>query len=367
MNYLRVDKNRNNTIIDIAGDPFSDLGGHEFQVQSNYDFPTSQPVIFYRWNGDASLGSVEVNSEDTVLSIEETEGQVSGLDLIPHISGVNNSEYDPLGSGIIEVKGTNFSPFSVAEISGEGNFVNSLYFDSPNQIRIDVTAGSVEGTYNIIVKNDKLSSGESGYEKFVVKSKTTVDLRTMDPGLLGLKMTSGISTIQDASKGLSFTSSSASWNKGVKFGNYTWERDDRLTFDMVFCIDKDTTFMGGIISNAITIGSSISLPYYQQEIGFYHNNNKITTMYGGGDVENWSQGIGTIVYTEPGFFYKFSFHKNGEKGFECSLSTVDPDNWDDATLLHAWVSDCPADDYILSPFVIPQERDNGYYITGFRY
>ena len=366
MNYLRVDKNKNNTIIDIAGDPFPDLGGHEMQVISDYDFPTGQPLIFYRWNEDAS-GFVEVNSEDTVLSIRGEDGILSGLDMTPHISGISNGEYTPLGSGMLEILGTNFSPFSIVEISGDSNFVNSVYFDSPNKLRADVTAGPTEGKFNIIVKNDKLHSESSGYEKFIVKSKTVVDLRTADIGLLGLVMTSGVTPVQDPSKGLTFTSNSSSWNKGVKFGNYTWNRDERLTFEMIFTIDEDTTFMGGIISNAEPIGSSMSAPYYKQEIGFYHNNNQITTMYGGGDVASWSQGIGTIVYTVPGKFYKISFHKNGEEGFDCCLCEANPNNWGDVTLLHKWVSDCPADDLILAPFVIPQERSNGYYITGFSF
>lgn len=365
MNSLKVDGNRNNTILEVSGDDYLDLQSGEFQVESDYDFPTGQPVIYYRWNGDEVSGVVEVNDEDTITSFYVSEGvQLSGLDLDPHIESVTSGDFIPSTTKEITINGINFSPFTQLEISGDGNFVNTMYFDTPKQLRASITVNDIDGMYNLVAKNDQLHSADSGYNTIVVKSKTVVDLRTHDVELLSLDMTSGISVQQDATKGLSFTATSSSWNRGVKFGAYTWNRNDEITLEIIFTRATDVNFMAGIIGNTVSV-SSISSAYYQQEIGMYHNNNKLTTMYGGGDVSSWSQSIGTTATFDADSYYKLKLGNSGSG--TCSISEVDVDDWDDETLIHTWESDCDADDLILTPFVLPQAADGGYYITGFRY
>jgi hypothetical protein len=90
-------------------------------------------------------------------------------------------------------------------------------------------------------------------------------------------------------------------------------------------------------------------------------------MYGGGDTGNWSQNIGTTVNFDTNEYYKLKLQNSGGSGALCSISQVDPDDWDDETELHSWTSDCPADDVILVPFIIPQAASGSYYITGIRY
>jgi len=366
MNSLRVDTNRNNTIIAISGDDFLDLLSHEIQVESDYDFPTGQPLIFYRWNGDEFSGYVEVNNEDVVKSYAEEEGTLAGLDLEPHIENVIGGDFIPDTTKEIVIEGINFSPFSIVEISGEGNFVDTMYFDTPKQLRAVITVDGDEGIFNLVVRNNDLHSQDSGYDRIVIKSKTVVDLRTTDIELLGLEMTNGISVTQDATKGLHFTANSSSWNRGVKIGSYSWNRNDDIAFEMVFTKTTDVNFMVGIASSSLNV-SSISSAYYKQEIGMYHNNNKLASMYGGGDVSNWSQGIGTTVIFENNKFYKLKLINSGGNGALCSIWEVDADDWDNETELHSWTSNCPADDIILVPFILPQASGGGYYITGFRY
>lgn len=362
MNKLKVDTNRNNTIIEISGADFLDLEPHEIQVESNHNFPTSQPLIFYRWNGT----DVEVNSEETVRLYAEEEGSLLGLDLEPHIETVMGADFTPNGTKEIIVTGINFSPFSEVEITGENNFINTMYFDTPKQIRLSVTASGTEGIYNLIIKNADLHSQESGFNTISVKNKNEIDLRTTPILDMGLEMTSGINVEQDVTKGLRFTSSTSSWNRGVKFSSYFWNRNDEVTYEIIFTRTADVNFMIGIGSSSLDV-SSISAAYYAQEIGMYHNNNRVTSMYGGGDVTNWSQNIGTTINFTANEYYKLKLENSGGGGATCSLWEVDPDNWDDESELYSWISDCPADDVILVPFLIPQAATGSYYITGIRY
>jgi hypothetical protein len=124
--------------------------------------------------------------------------------------------------------------------------------------------------------------------------------------------------------------------------------------------------MVGIGSNSLNV-TKISSAYYKQEIGMYHNNNKLSSMYGGGDVSNWSQGVGSTIMFTINKFYKLKFKNSGSKGALCSIWEVNVDDWDDETELHSWISTCPADDVILVPFILPQAANGTYYITGFRY
>jgi hypothetical protein len=362
MVYLRIDTNRNNTVLEISGQEYVDLAGHEVQFTTTYDFPTSQPPYFYRVTFDTF--EVLPNDEDVIKSFNPEA--LSGLDMTPHIESVLNADFQPLGNKIVTIEGINFTPFSTVEISGEGNFVNTVYFDSPKKLRADITVGNVEDKFNLVVYNNDLQSDNSGFDTVNVKAKTTVDLRTIDPDLLGLELTSGVEYEQDSNFGMRFYSSTNSWNRGVKFGAYTWNRSNVVTFEMVFTRVSSVLFMVGIASASLNV-NSISTAYYKQEIGMFHNNNSTTTFYGGGDVTNWSQNIGQTIGFDANKFYKLKFENSGGQKSLCLLCEVNPNDWDDETLLHSWISDCPADDEILTPFLLPQASSGVYYITGFRY
>jgi hypothetical protein len=373
MVYLRVNTNRNNTITEISGDPFSGKtkGGEIFnylnegenQATTNYDFPTGQPSIFYRMN---DLGDVEINDDDIVRSFYEEEGVLTGLDLEPHIEHAHDCEFIPSTTKIITIEGINFSPFTTMEISGDGNFVNTVYFDSPKKIRAEVTVGMEEGLFNITVFNDQLHSQSSGYGMLLVKAKTVVDLRTHDILSLGLEMSNKVEYEQDVNKGMRFYSNSSSWNRGVKFAGYSWNRNDSVTFEMIFTRTSDVLFMCGIAGINIDV-DNLNSAYYKQEIGIYNNNSMFTTLYGGGDVSNWSQSIGTVVNIEKNKFYKIKLENSGGLNSNCGIYEVNVDDWDDETLIHSWLSSCVADDLILTPFVLPQAKNGDYYITGFRF
>lgn len=360
MNWIKIDINKNNTIIEISGGQFLDLLANEIEIETNYDFPTSQPLMFYRWDGM----NVVINDEATIRTFyEET---VSGLDLEPHIENIINSNFTPNATKIITITGINLSPFSTIEISGVGNFINTTYFDSPKQLRAEITVGNDEGLFNIIIYNVDLQSKESGFNKIIIKSKISIDLRTEPIGNLSLEMTSGINVEQDATKGLRFSSSTSSWNRGVKFGSYFWNRTENITFEIIFTRTSDALFMLGIASTSLDV-STISSAYYKQEIGMYHTNNNVNTFYGGGDVSNWNQNIGKTISFDINKFYKLKFDNSGGEGAECHICEVDENDWDDEIVLHTWISNNPADDIILTPFLLPQSANGGYYITGFRY
>jgi hypothetical protein len=364
MIYIRVNNDKNNSIIDVSGDPFLDLSANESEHQTNFDFPTGQKYYYYRWND--LLGEVEVNDEDTIKSFMEDLGVLAGLDLEPHVEKVNNSEFLPNQTKTVEIEGINFSPFSTVEISGQENFVNTMYFVSPKKINAEITVGNEEGLFNIIVNNDQLHSKDSGYEEISIKAKTIVDLRTADVGLLGLEMTDGINVTQDSERGLRFTSNFNSWNRGVKFAAHTWNRADDITLEIIFTRTADVLFMIGLASANLNV-ESINSAYYKQEIGMYHNNNLVNTMYGGGDVTNWSQNIGSNVIIDKNKYYKLKLDFSGLDGYECSIAEVNPNDWDNQVVIHSWISECPADDPIVCPFVLPQASSGAYYITGFRY
>ena len=365
MNSLKVDSNRNNTILEVSGDDF-DLNSGEFQVESDYDFPTGQPVIYYRWNGDQSSGYVEVNSEATIKTFYAQAGTLTGLDLVPYVNSVIGGDFLPNTTKTVEILGENFSSFSNVEISGDGNFVNTINFNTPKKLTLEITVNDVEGIYNLTIINSELTSDSSGYGKIVVKSKNIVDLRTIPINDMGLELTSDISVEQDVLKGVSFHSKSASWNRGIKFTTYFWNRNDDITFEVIFTRTSDVNFMVGIGSSLLNT-TNINSAYYKQEIGMFHNNNKLSSMYGGGDVSNWSQGVGTNIIFDVNKFYKLKLENSGGEGARCSILEVNIDDWDDENELHSWISTCPSDDIILVPFIVPQAASGAYYITGFRF
>jgi len=365
MGYIvKVDRNRNNSIIEISGEEYLDLKENEFEVEVDYVFPTGQNPFFYRY--DEEISGVTVNDETTIKTFYSEDGLLSGLDLEPHVDKVNNSEFLPNKTQVVEIEGINFSPFSTVEISGQENFVNTTYFVSPKKILSEITVGSEEGLFNIIVNNDQLHSKDSGYEEISVKAKTIVDLRTEDIGLLGLEMTNGINVTQDSEKGLRFTSNFNSWNRGVKFAAHTWNRADDITLEIIFTRTADVLFMIGLASVILSV-NGINSAYYKQEIGMYHNSNLVNTMYGGGDVTNWSQNIGSNIVIDKNKYYKLKLDFSGLEGYECSISEVNPNDWDNHVVIHSWISNCPSDDPIVCPFVLPQASSGAFYITGFRY
>lgn len=362
MKYIKVDINKNNTVMEVSGQEFSTLSANEAQYTTDYDFPTSQPPYFYRY--DVLNSKVVVNTEETVKSIFPEA--LAGLDMIPYVDNVINGDFVPNTTKEVIIEGTNFSPFSIVEVSGVGNFVNTVYFDSPKRLRVDLTVGNDEGLFNLIVFNADLQSDNSGFGKIKVKAKTVVDLRTIDTSLLGLQITNPVNFQQNSTFGLRFFSNSNSWNRGVKFSAYTWKRSDNITFEIIFTRISSTLFMVGVGSSSINV-NTVNSAYYSQEIGIYHQNNSTTTVYGGGDVRNWNQNIGTTVAFEAQKFYKLKLQNSGGENAQCFISEVNPDDWDDETILHTWISTCPADDEILTPFIIPQSSNGAYYITGFRY
>lgn len=362
VNYLRVDTGETYTILEISGSQYSDLRSNEGQFTTTFDFPTSQPPQFYKI--DINTLSVVPNDEHVIKSYFKES--LSGLDMIPHVSNILNGDFTPNSTKEVVIEGNNFTPFSVVEVSGLGNFVNTVYFDSPNKLRIELTVGSTEGLYNLIVYNNDLTSDNSGFNSIKVKAKTIVDLRTINPSFLGLEMTNGIQYEQDTEKGLRFYSNTNSWNRAVLFSSYNWKRSDNITFEIVFTRVSSVIFMLGIGSTLINV-DLVSSSYYKQEIGMYHQNNGATSFYGGGNVTNWVQNMGGTVNFEVDKFYKLQMENSGGFNARVSLFEVDPDDWNNSTLLYSFISTCPADDEILTPMIIPQAASGAYYITGFRY
>ena len=273
--YIKYDINKNNSIIDISGSEFIDLLSNEHQVEFNYDFPLGQKYFFYRWD-DVNM-EVAVNNESVIKSFFEEVGVLTGLDLEPHINNVIGGDFLPNSTKNIIIEGINFSPFSIVEISGEGNFINTMYFHSPQKIEVSITVGENEGLFNLIVKNEELHSHESGYNTIHIKSKTIIDLRIVSIDDLGLEMTKGISIDRDSEKGLRFFSRTSSWNRGVKFSSYFWNRNDNVSFEIIFTVISNVNFMVGIGSSSLDV-NKLSSAYYKQEIGMFHNNNKFPSV-----------------------------------------------------------------------------------------
>jgi len=91
MYYIKYDTNRNNTILEYSKTPIIDIGAGQVTGTTTYEFPTSQPAIYYRWNG----ADVEGNSEDAINYYREEEGVLEGLDLEPYINSVIGGDFLP--------------------------------------------------------------------------------------------------------------------------------------------------------------------------------------------------------------------------------------------------------------------------------
>jgi hypothetical protein len=362
MAYIRVDTGNSYTIIEWSSDPIDNLLPNEVQATTDFNFPTGQPIFF--WKYDMMLFQ-PVPNDQAVIDGYYNNPKL-GFDLDPHIDRSENAELEPLQQKDIEIYGNNFSPFTVIEVTGEGNFVNTTEYKSPQHITANVTASPTEGLYNIIATNNELTSDESGFNEFKVKAKTTVDLRTADYGLLGIQQSAGLTITQDPIRGMRVVASSSSWNRGIKFGN-TWQRSENLTFEMVFTRTDNTLFMAGIGSEHFNVNSLSNIAYYRQEIGFYHNNNRCTSLYGGAAKGSWSQVLPTAVQFDTNTFYKLKLERAGEAGALCSFSEVDPNNWDDEEVILTWTSNCIAEGVTLAPIIVAQSTNGEYFITGYRF
>jgi len=127
MLYLRVDTNKNNSIIEFSGQPYSgstkdgeifnNLLFGEIQVESNYNFPIGQKPYFYKWNGS----SVVENDEEYVDLYLKGVNYYKIYDYIPNL---DESEYQQTPANInYDIVGLNKK-----RIFNKGELVKTEYY-----------------------------------------------------------------------------------------------------------------------------------------------------------------------------------------------------------------------------------------------
>ena len=231
-------------------------------------------------DGDAGTAGQVLSS-----SVTGTDWITNSSNPIPAIfSGATSM--NPSSTSTITISGENFTPTTTVSIPGFDGTVNSITINSSSELEVNITSGTTETTYNIIISNNGVLNTEwagNGVGLLTVATSTWVDLRAggatfTDGNGAGndIRYRSGMSMARDAN-GMYFTGSSP-WSSWVKFESLGWTRGTNKTLQWIFT-RPDSAMMIGIGST--TTDETSTAQYYQGEIEAYFNSStNFSSFYG---------------------------------------------------------------------------------------
>lgn len=259
---------------------------------------------------------------EIITGIPPTNSE-SGLDFPPFIIDVINASLSINETKTIRILGSFFHPNSIVELPSLDITLNSFTYISSEEIEASVTSSNVEDLFDVIVKNNTLTSGTSGANAIMVELVTWIDLTDAGPPLPNLRARDGVTVIRDEF-GL-YTSGVGNWGNWIKFEDFIWQRGTNQTFSFVFVKYGGSSIMFGIGSDNTNEGSSAQ--YFEAENVMYTYSDKIGPFYGGGTGNNWSQDFNTISIAYN-TYYKVVFRDDGAAGENMEIHQVTQSDWD---------------------------------------
>jgi hypothetical protein len=234
-----------------------------------------------------------------------------------------------------------------------------FYQDSTNNT---VYVGQADGSLISLVSGEAPPVIQAGW----------TDLRFADYGTLGTQVTTGVTLNKDPIKGAHVTTSTTSWNQGVKFMAAQWARTAGSTLSIV--IRKDIQSLQGMLGLVDATANINGLTgIYQGEICAWVGTTSISRCYGQDSTGANALKFFTGAPISAPMYYRMDFPIGPGLGMGglFVLSQVDPTDWNTIiTTLYtspAWGLTIGGMAAQLVPFWIAyQSSTDGYYWAGYK-
>lgn len=347
-------------------------------VSANFELNDSLKIL-----GNLEItGSVKDKDGEVGTSGQVLSSTATGTDWItnysnpiPFISSGANS-MNPSTTVNMTISGENFTPTTTVSIPGFDGTINSTTVNSSSELVVNITAGTTETTYDIVVSNggvlNTIWTG-NGENLLTVATSTWKDLRLggdtfTDGNGAGndIRYRSGMGLTRDAN-GMYFTGSNP-WGSWVKFESLGWTRGTNKILQWIFT-NPTSSMMIGIGSDATNETSSAQ--YGQAEVEVYFQNS--TTMYGlyGNNGSPGSIGNQSNSTTIPsGAVFKIKFTNDGTAGSSVvtlyRIPSASPADWDDeSTVLKTFTvgGSLNPNETNIMPFIIPRSGGSQRFIA----
>jgi len=284
---------------------------------------------------------------------------------IPFITSGANS-MTPSSTKTITISGKNFTPTTAVSIPGFDGTINSTTINSSSELEINITAGTTEAVYDIVISNGGVLNTEwtgNGVGLLTVASSTWIDLRAggatfTDGNGAGndIRYRSGMSMSRDAN-GIYFTGSSP-WSSWVKFEALGWTRGTNKTLQWIF--SQPTSYMMLGIGSTAT-NETDTAQYAQAEVeAYFDSSTSLWGLYGNNGTVGTAGNQSSSATISSGT-YKIIFENDGDAGdiFRMyKLPSANESDWDDTSNLVKTMTiggSLNPDEPNLMPFIIPQD------------
>ena len=259
-------------------------------------------------------------------------------------------------SKVLKIKGSFFTPDLTVTINGQ--VVNSVTFISDNEIDVDFTTGTTDGSYSI-----EISNGCGSYKidnVIIVQLSVWQDLRAGGTTFSGTDILAknGVVINRDAN-GMFFTGGQNPWASWVKFQSLAWQRGQLKNCQWIFT-RPESFMMIGIGSTATNENSTAQ--YAQAEVEAYFNNStSLWGLYGNNGTVGGAgnQNVTTNISGGTGVF-KIKFTKDGSAGGVFTiyeLPSANQSDWDNESNVIASFTiagTIAPDEVNIMPFIIPR-------------
>lgn len=256
-------------------------------------------------------------TKSTVLPIEfPGNGNNSGYPA-PHFAALSPKKVITGKAGKLIISGSFFTPEMT--VTATGITVNQITFISDNQIELEVTAGSILGSFSLTLDNGKSTEVANAIQ---VSEPLIWDFR----GGVSQTVVKGNSTnLVSNDYWLQVSCKGSSWQGSVRFvgddNKYVWDRQQKQSLSWILF----PLAMVGIGSNATNLNSTQQ--YYQGEIlGFFNSSTNFYGFYG----NLGNPGSGTSQYVNQSLngadIIKLTLTNNGKAGGEYKIYDLTPDD-----------------------------------------
>ncbi|WP_346881319.1 IPT/TIG domain-containing protein [uncultured Algibacter sp.] len=255
----------------------------------------------------------------------------------------------------VTINGFNFDVNSVVKFNSNSIVIVETQFVNPMQIIVCIEA-SQNGTFDVVVCNNTLTSGKTGNGKVIIRksSITWIDFCELSLNEIEVEATKGVQLFKDLERGIwAGGTSNDFFGRGVKFPKYIWKRADELEFSFVFTVrGTNPSFLFGIGTPEIEVNNLGSQALFASEIQLFYDNGRFNRFLGGGRVRNWAQDVQANLRFEKDVFYKVTFKKSGKVDSKVCIHTVEKGNYDvNLELIGEYtVQDNPANNPVLIPY-----------------
>ncbi len=287
----------------------------------------------------------------------------------PYITTSIKQRFEPNENKTITITGYNFTPNITVSIPSFDGSINSINVISPKTLELNITAGTSENSFDIILNNNGTTNtiwSNNGAGLIDVKTSSWYDLRSGGDNFT-LRMTAAMTMNRDA-LGMYFIGDNP-WTSFVKFENLQWNRSENKTLEWIFS-KPESAMMIGIGSN--NTNESSTSQYAQAEVEAYFTSSaELWGLYGNNGIigNSGNQSMSTNLSTCTSNTLKAKFSNSGSKGEMFTLYCLPSSNendWDDeSNILKSFAIDgtLNPDEETIMPFIIPRSGGSQRFIA----